>query len=47
MKYVYLNKIDGTYECDTFFPELGNDFTLKSYNKLSDNVVSYIYEKLK
>ena len=46
-KYVYLNKIDGTYECDTFFPELGNDFTLKSYNELSDNVVSYIYEKLK
>ena len=46
-KYVYLNKIDGTYECDTFFPELGNDFTLKSYNELSDKVVSYIYEKLK
>ena len=46
-KYVYLNKIDGTYECDTFFPELGNDFKLKSYNELSGKVVSYIYEKLK
>ena len=44
---VYLTYIDEEYKCDTFFPELGNDFTLKSYNELSDKVVSYIYEKLK
>ena len=46
-KYVYLNEIDGSYECDTFFPQLGNDFKLIKYNELSDKVVSYIYEKLK
>ena len=45
-KYVYMNKIDGTYDCDTFFPNLGNEYKLQKYDELSSIVVSYMYEKL-
>ena len=41
-----MNKIDGTYDCDTFFPNLGNEYKLQKYDELSSIVVSYIYEKL-
>ena len=45
-KYLYLNELNDTSECDTFFPVINqDDYKLIYRNQLTRNVITNIYEK--
>jgi dihydrofolate reductase len=45
LKKIYVTHIDQDYECDTFFPEIPDDFTLESDTVwFSENNINYKYE---
>jgi dihydrofolate reductase len=42
---IFLNKINNTNICDTFFPVIPDDFIVFNKLKIDDNVTSYLYLK--
>lgn len=46
-KWLYVTKIDGDYECDTFFPEIGKEWELVSSNKIVERNAELDFQKYK
>lgn len=46
-KYLYLNELNDTTACDTFFPVIEQyEYKLINRNQLTRNVITNIYEKM-
>jgi len=46
-KYLYLNNLNDSSECDVFFPKINmTDYILKEQQLLSSNVTANVYEKI-
>lgn len=42
---VYLTRVEGTFDCDAFFPQLGSEFTLiEASERHEENGVGYVFQ---
>ena len=42
---IFITKINGDYNCDTFFPKIPTNFTLESMSNLTDDLTVEIFKK--
>lgn len=44
-RYIYKNVLNKEYRCDTFFPEITDDYSLSRLMSLTPQIMSYVFEK--